>query len=544
MADTASPARTRRIALKRWQILCLLIVAFPIGRLAWFWYLSEPSRQIRIERETTYVDGPLGADGYVDYIAVFNERQSAGINITDNAVAVLVRAYGGQAIYEGIRARYFEMLGVPPPNDGDDLLDDYEFIRSTTSSDSDDRDAIDRFRQSREAAAKRPWARDEFPDVAELLEKNAKPLTLVVEASRKERYYSPFLSDETPPCTAMILLPIEQEQWTSVRQLTARAMLRLWDDDAYGAWDDLFACERLARLSGQQPFLITHSVSCGTQRIAFGGEVALIGDLSLTPELARKCLDELQSLPPRRSVIEIMGDFERLAALDFVMLTARGEASKHSFVPAMPQLNLVLSGAVDWNIVLEQMNDTFDQLVEILKLPDGSRRMQLEQFAEPIAAFEMPSGSLDLRSFFYGRRQVSIDVGTQMVKLHLPAVDQSLTRETSALARHRLAIVGFALAAHRHEQGAYPESLSELVPDVLYEVPLDPWSGSDLIYRRTDEGFVLYSVNADLQDNGGLWFADKDWQDLGDIVVEVKPQPITIKRPSFSPNEERPQTNP
>lgn len=516
----------------------LLIVAVPFGRLAWFWYLSVPSRQIRIGRETTYVDGPRWPDGYIDYVAVFNQQPSAGITADNNAVTILVQAHGVDVVNESIRQRYFELLGVaPPPADGDYLLDDYEFITPTDSLASVDRGLLENFRLSREAAATRPWARDEYPDVAELLDRNAKPLSLIVEASRRDRYYSPLLSAETPPCAALILLPIEQEQWTAVRQLTARAMRRLWDIDAHGAWDDLLACERLARLTGQGPFLIQHSVSCGTQRIAFGGEVALIGDVSLTPELARKCLADLRSLPPRRSVVEIMDDFERLAALDFVTLTARCEASKHSFVPAMPELNLVLSGAVDWNIVLEQVNDEFDRLVAILELPAEERRRQLKQFGESVTAFEMPPGNLDVRSFIYGRHEVSIDVGRQMVKLHVPTVDFALSSEISAIARERLVVVGFALAAHRYEQGDYPASLTELVPNVLDEVPLDPWSGRELIYRPTDDGYVLYSVNADLQDNGGVWFADRDWEDLGDIVLEVKPQRIEIKLPSFLSDE-------
>jgi hypothetical protein len=41
------------------------------------------------------------------------------------------------------------------------------------------------------------------------------------------------------------------------------------------------------------------------------------------------------------------------------------------------------------------------------------------------------------------------------------------------------------------------------VPSLLPAVPIDPWSGQELLYRPTADGFVLYSVADDMQDNGG-----------------------------------------
>src|SRR5262245_10981391 len=54
-----------------------LVLTLLLGRLAWFRYLSETSRQITIGRETTYLDGPPSANGYVNYVAALNQRQSA-----------------------------------------------------------------------------------------------------------------------------------------------------------------------------------------------------------------------------------------------------------------------------------------------------------------------------------------------------------------------------------------------------------------------------------------------------------------------------------
>ena len=49
-----------------------------------------------------------------------------------------------------------------------------------------------------------------------------------------------------------------------------------------------------------------------------------------------------------------------------------------------------------------------------------------------------------------------------------------------------------------------PKSLDELVPDLLPEIPTDPFDGKPLRYRATTDGFVVYSVYQDKRDDGGV----------------------------------------
>jgi len=45
--------------------------------------------------------------------------------------------------------------------------------------------------------------------------------------------------------------------------------------------------------------------------------------------------------------------------------------------------------------------------------------------------------------------------------------------------------------------------LSELSPSQLPAVPTDPFDGQPLRYRKVGEGYLLYSVGADLKDDAG-----------------------------------------
>jgi hypothetical protein len=70
-------------------------------------------------------------------------------------------------------------------------------------------------------------------------------------------------------------------------------------------------------------------------------------------------------------------------------------------------------------------------------------------------------------------------------------------------ARLRCASVALAAERYRRQQAHWPQSLADLVPRHLKAVPLDPFDGKPLRYRRTDTGAIIYSVGEDGRDDGG-----------------------------------------
>lgn len=84
------------------------------------------------------------------------------------------------------------------------------------------------------------------------------------------------------------------------------------------------------------------------------------------------------------------------------------------------------------------------------------------------------------------------------------------TMKTQAV-RHEGLRAMLALEVFRGRAGHYPESLEELAPGDLAVLPVDPFArGGGLKYRRTlaeggtaETGYMLYSVGADGEDNGG-----------------------------------------
>ena len=62
---------------------------------------------------------------------------------------------------------------------------------------------------------------------------------------------------------------------------------------------------------------------------------------------------------------------------------------------------------------------------------------------------------------------------------------------------------GLACRLYKSRTGQYPDRLEALVPGILEEVPIDPFTGKALVYRREGEGFVVYSLGTNEKDDGG-----------------------------------------
>jgi hypothetical protein len=68
----------------------------------------------------------------------------------------------------------------------------------------------------------------------------------------------------------------------------------------------------------------------------------------------------------------------------------------------------------------------------------------------------------------------------------------------------QIAITVIALKRFELKHAQYPENLSQLIPDFMAAVPIDPMSGDPLHYRRqSDDAFLLYSVGENGVDDGG-----------------------------------------
>jgi hypothetical protein len=96
-------------------------------------------------------------------------------------------------------------------------------------------------------------------------------------------------------------------------------------------------------------------------------------------------------------------------------------------------------------------------------------------------------------------------------------------------------VAALAVERFRLARGRWPESLADVVPEVLAAVPADPFDGQPLRYRRTAGGVVIYSIGPDGADDGGTFRYDppRSGPDVGCVLRDAgrRRQPPQEKRP-------------
>ncbi len=85
----------------------------------------------------------------------------------------------------------------------------------------------------------------------------------------------------------------------------------------------------------------------------------------------------------------------------------------------------------------------------------------------------------------------------------MPSAVDVIRLELTEAARLATTSGGLAVERYRLARGALPETLRDLVPTYLPEVPLDPFDGRPLRYRHLERGYAVYSVGPDGRDDGG-----------------------------------------
>lgn len=112
-------------------------------------------------------------------------------------------------------------------------------------------------------------------------------------------------------------------------------------------------------------------------------------------------------------------------------------------------------------------------------------------------------------------------LGRTFVAILFPATAKIVDDDRLSTLRYELIPVLHALERHQQAKGGYPDTLNELVPDLLDTVPEDPSSqGAPIRYQRQGERFLLYALGGrNGKDNGGVHGGDGRSSNESDFVI-------------------------
>ena len=140
---------------------------------------------------------------------------------------------------------------------------------------------------------------------------------------------------------------------------------------------------------------------------------------------------------------------------------------------------------------LQTYADAMARLSNIVRAPYLEGEQEFEQFTEWIASVP--------------ERYMYFHLGMPM-RLRAPRV------QAAHEGMLRLAQIGISLEQYRRAHGSYPLDLAQALLWQTGDTPLDPLTGREFFYERSEDDFLLYGVGINLVDDGGV--ADYEKGDL------------------------------
>ena len=493
------------------------------------------SPKITISKETTWVTEPLRADGTVRYLEAINRMLSEDVTPENNACVMLYQAMGPSP--EGRRQPdiFFRRMGIEPlPNEGPYFKHLGQWAREQADAAID----IVALSDMQAKSAESPWTEVDYPLIAEWLKRNEGPLRTIELATQRPKYFSPLVGTDAEPDGAAIavLLPGVQKSRELARALASRAMWKLGEGNQTHAWRDLMTMHRLGRLVGQGPTLVEYLVGAAIETIAINGELQFLSETQPSARMLAMYRTQLDRLPLRASVADKLDNCERVMVLDCVQRIASGTMRLQDIAEGGGDTSMLeklaegaFSQAADWDLTLKSANKWYDRLATALRNSEYSERCaEVKQINDEVTKLvERAREPAALQSLFGSKAKISQAMSDVMISHMLPAVQAVSLAEGRVIQRMRNLEVAFALKAHQTDFGSYPDSLEILAPKYIAEIPIDLFSGEALKYAKISDGYLLYSVGENAQDENGRSFDANPQGD--DLVVRMPVRPANVK---------------
>ena len=496
---------------------------------------EKPVSRVPVGKETTYVNGPIDKNGFIDYEAALNERMSKGIRPETNANVLLFKAFGPKPEGGKLPAEYFKQLGInEPPEKGDYLIWPHVYLRDHLKLNPNEYKEI-LYQEDRSMS--RPWKAVDLPHITAWLALNEKPLAVVLEATKRPHYFNPLVStktDEEPSRLLGALLSSVAKCRALVSLLTARAMQRLGDGKVDEAWQDLLACHRLARHVARGACLTESLVGIAIDAIVSNADLAFLESGKLSAKQLHNCLKDLQDLPAWPPMADKIDLCERFMYLDCLQLlrsggakTVAGLVREELPLPKDPEIALAL---IDWTPVMRNGNHWHDRIAKALRQKErAERERELNRIEDELKALKNDGAKL-IKLLGQGppNEAVGKAIGDFLIASLMPAAWRLQNASDRCEQTQRNLHVAFALAAYHRDNKRYPGKLEDLAPKYLAAIPNDIFSGKALKYRPAEKGYLLYSVGVNGKDEEGRWHDDDP---PGDDPRVIMPLPeLKIRR--------------
>jgi len=364
---------------------------------------------------------------------------------------------------------------------------------------------------------------------------NEETLELVISGAQKPYYWRKYANKQNTTEMMSVLMP----HLSKFRELALGLCWRAWLSAEQGRYQDAFSdiksCYRLGQhIKGDNTFLIEQLVGIAIEALATQRLRDILGEYEIDSTALATLQKNFEQIIAGED-FAISFEAEKLSMYDVIQRCftenrlGGGHLCLQEFKRIVPIIGFgsfedIIEGR-DWTTPLHilfthpnkqqtfKMTQEFYDYWDKLKLKSPAQ-LNVEDIDSEEQSREIVKGNILLEFFTPALNRVN-------------EISWRVRTDTQSL------IAILSLLRYRLDKGAYPDDLNELVTaGYLKKVPIDLYSDKPLVYKKTDENFILYSVGENFRDDGGKVIRDDDgsvemWEDKGDAVFWPVPKPQT-----------------
>jgi len=319
-----------------------------------------------------------------------------------------------------------------------------------------------------------PLGKDVIEQIHELASENQEAIHFMLEASDKSCFKS---QDDWMDYDYDLEVKNLIQMIQGTRLLGIDAVMKAEEGHLEEAINQCLSVRRFLKLHLQEPFLINYLVNMACIKQVMVCLNYIVSKREIETETLEKILRKWDASPWTEE-LEWKLRSEKISSIGASLLYLKGEIDTDWL--GGNELNYWIFRPIYKNEVI-WIPKVFDRLIETVKMPYYQSRdsKELEKILDGIP-------------WYYKR-----------VKMMPPNLGALLLKRATLNALVETARIGMACKIYKNINGDYPDKLSELSPEIMKEIPMDPFTGKSYVYRKGDAGFIVYSVGSNQKDDGG-----------------------------------------
>ncbi len=365
----------------------------------------------------------------------------------------------------------------------------------------------------------------EMQQFSKWLNDNNKALELMIEGTNKPHYWAVYQRTEAALIEGSIFdgsLKDLSGYRQVARALNWRSLYKAYSGEIESALDDCISLLRFGRHQEGKGLLIEQLVGIAIEALAHGSISMIIEKADVPADTLKNIQEKLQNeYAKSHDIINLDG--EKAFLYDYIQrsFTDDGKGGGRMLARGAPL------AVGDWKSGLWRF--------ATLSYPDRREVTRMVDRYYELAGQLLDETPLQLERTDESEKLGEIAGESFLMKILAPAHDR-IVNLCWRVKTHRIAILTIlALERYERDKGEYPENLCILVElGYLEKLPRDPYSDGPLVYKKTDDSFILYSLGENLSDDGGqVAHRDdgriKQWANEGDWVFWPVPESQVIQ---------------